>query len=163
MAEPVDYYGYRPLVTPARPIALVGPRAVRADRVARVVSILTGLPLFLLDRAVEHRFGKDLRRVILEDGDAARRTAEAALLARPLRQPTAHVLALSEVTLLDEALRGMIRASSTVVYVQPDERDPELDALLSLIADLTVEHGGRAEQRVAQEVVERLGLDVELP
>lgn len=161
MAENVDYYSYEPLVVPERPIALAGTPPARIDRTARLVSILTGLPLFLLDRAVEHRLGKGLRRVLLEDGEPARRDAEAALLDRPLAQRTPPVIALGSTTLLDEALRRKVLDRATVVYVPVDGDTSDLDALYRLLAHVVVPQLGRHEQRVAQQIIAELGLDDE--
>ncbi len=163
MDEPIDYYSYKPLIVPDKPVALVAPRPVHVDRVARLASILTGLPLFLLDRAVEHRVGKDLKRVMLEDGEAVLRQAERDLLPRPLSQRTPPILSLRATTLLDAEVRSLVCGAATVVYLVPEAVDPDLDELLGLISDERVPTRGRHEQRVAQEVLERLGLDVELP
>lgn len=163
MSDPIDYYSYRPLVVPDKPLALAGAAAARINRTARIVSILTGLPLFLLDRAVEHRLGKDLRRVLLEDGEAARRDAEAALLGRPLGQRTPPVIALGSTTLLDEELRRLVLERATVIYVPVDGDESDLDALYRLVAHVVVPQLDRHEQRVAQQIIQELGLDVELP
>lgn len=159
----MDYYSYKPLIIPDRPIALVGPRDVRVDRIARLASILTGLPLFLLERGIEHRMGKELRRVILEDGADTLRDAELALLPRPLSQRTPPILALGPTTLLDAEVRAMVCGRATVVWLRPQQVDPDLDQLMGLLADTIVETRGRHEQRVAAELLERLGLDVQLP
>jgi len=162
MADSIDYYSYKPLVIPERPIALAGPTAARINKTARLVSILTGLPLFLLDRGVEHQIGKDLRRVILEDGEDARRDTEAKLLERPLTQRTPPVIALGATTLLDEALRRRVLERATVVYVAVDGDTSDLDALYRLVAHVVVPQLGRHEQRVAQQIIDELGLDVEI-
>lgn len=161
--EPIDYYSYRPLVIPEKPIALAGPLAAKINRTARLVSILTGLPLFLLDRAVEHRLGKDLRRVLLEDGETARRDAEAALLDRPLAQRTPPVIALGSTTLLDDTLRRKVLDRATVVYVAVDGDTSDLDQLYRLVSHVVVPQLERHEQRVAQQIIDELDLDVELP
>ncbi|MEN0060954.1 MAG: shikimate kinase [Myxococcota bacterium] len=163
MSEPIDYYSYTPLVIPDKPLALVGLPAARINQTARLVSILTGLPLFLLDRAVEHRLGKDLRRVLLEDGEEARREAETALLDRPLAQSTPPVIALGSTTLLDETLRAKVLERCTVIYVPVDGDASDLDQLYRLVSHVIVPQLGRHEQRVAKQIIDELDLDVELP
>ena len=160
---PIDYYSYTPLVIPDQPVAVVGSYQARVDRTARLMSILTGLPLFLLDRAVEHRFGKDLRRVLVEDGDEAHHTAEAELLMRPLEARTPPIIALGATTLLHPALRHRVQSRATIVYVRAPGTDPDLHQVLSGVAHVSVAKAGRHEQRVAQELLQRLGLDVDLP
>ncbi len=163
MADEIDYYSYTPLIVPERPVAVVGSRSARVDRVARLMSILTGLPLFLLDRAVEHRMGKDHRRVVHEDGLPVLHSVEAELLARPLAQRTPPILALGERTLLDPSLRRQLRGRAQIVYVRAPGTDPDLHRVLASVAEVSVPQAGRHEQRVAQDLLERLGLDVELP
>ncbi|MBX2802078.1 MAG: hypothetical protein KTR31_30635 [Myxococcales bacterium] len=163
MSEPIDYYSYRPLVVPERPVAVAGGPGAKVGKVARLMSILTGLPLFLLDRAVEHRFGKDLRRVVAEDGADVHATVEAELLARPLSQRTPPIIALGERTLLEPRVRTLVVDAATVVYVRAPGTDPDVHRVLSAIAKESVATAGRHERRVAQELLKRLDLDVELP
>lgn len=159
----IDYYAYTPLVIPDRPVAVAGSTQARVQRTARLMSILTGLPLFLLDRAVEHRFGKDLRRVIVEDGVDAHHQAEGELLARPLAQRTPPIIALGTRTLLEPAVRQSVVSRAQVVYIRAPGTDPELHEVLSAIAEVSVAKAGRHEQRVAQELLQHLHLDVDLP
>lgn len=163
MSEPIDYYGYTPLVSPARPIAVAGSAGAWVNMTARLMSILTGLPLFLLDRAVEHRFGKGLRRVYAEDGSEAVEAAEAELLVRPLRQSTPPIIALGQRTLIGATVRKRICDQSTVVYIRAPRTPPDMHEVLSAVADHQVARAGRHERRVAEELLVKLGLDVALP
>lgn len=125
---PHDYYGYQPLVTLEQPIAVAGFAGSRVDQTARLLSILTGLPLFLLDRAVEHQAGCSLGRLVASAGPRGRHTAEASLLPRPLRQRTPPVIALGDTTLLDPGVRWLLR-DTRVVYLHQ-----ELDEAAARIA-----------------------------
>ncbi|MEO0605015.1 MAG: shikimate kinase, partial [Myxococcota bacterium] len=109
------------------------------------------------------RLGKDLRRVLLEDGEETRRDAEASLLDRPLAQRTPPVIALGSTTLLHEELRDKVLNRATVVYVAVDGDESDLDALYRLLAHVVVPQLDRHEQRVAQQIIGELDLDVELP
>ncbi len=190
---PYDYYSYQPLVVPEQPIVLTGFVGARVAQTARVASILTGLPLFLLDRAVEHRSGCSLPRLIASAGPRGRHTAEAAVLARPLSEATPPVVALGDTTLLDAGLRWTLRSCRVVHLRQTlDEAvdrltsdlsaapashwhvlagtvptatslGPEFErhcAAYSRRADVEVDVAGRHPRRVAQSVLDRLGLDV---
>lgn len=114
----IDYYAYKPLVHPDRPLALVGLPAAHVGATARLASSFTGLPLFSLDRAVEHRAGSSLDAIVVERGDHERREHERELLPTVLRRPTAHVIALSELTLADAELGPLVRERTQLVYLR---------------------------------------------
>jgi shikimate kinase len=114
----LDYYGYAPLIRPDRPLCLVGLPGSDVGMVARLLSILTGLPSVWLDRAVEHKAGVAVDGIVLARGEAARLDLERELLPPVLRRTTAHLIALGETTLLDPALGALVRSTSTVVYVR---------------------------------------------
>jgi len=111
----IDYYGYRPLIVPERPLALVGLPAAHVGGTGRMVSSFTGLPLFWMDRAVEHRAGASIDAIVIEKGDDERRQHERALLPRVLDAPTPHVMVLSEITLADAELAAELRSRTTLV------------------------------------------------
>ena len=114
----IDYYGYKPLISPERPLALVGLPAAHVGGTGRMVSSFTGLPLFWMDRAVEHRAGSSIDAIVLEKGIQARREHERALIGRVLDAPTAHVMILSEITLADPELGPMLQERTTRVYLE---------------------------------------------
>lgn len=118
MEQPLDYYGYAPLVRPDRPVCLVGLPGSRAGKVARMVSMLSGLPFVWLDRSVEHRAGTSVDGIVVTRGAEERMGHERALLPEALRRSSPHVIALSEVTLTDPRLRDLVRATATLVYVR---------------------------------------------
>lgn len=163
VSDSIDYYGYAPLVIPPRPIAVAGSAGARVGMTARIMSILTGLPLFLLDRAVEHRFGKGLKRAWAEEGPEAIHRVELELLERPLGQATPPVIALGQRTLIAPAARQRIVRGCTVVYIRAPLTPPDVHEVLSAVADLHVARAGRHERRVAQQVLRELDLDVPLP
>lgn len=117
MHDDLDYYAYKPLVHPDRPVCLVGLPGSRADQIARMVSLLTGLPLFQVDRAVEHKAGRTIDGVMIQEGRAARLAWERQVLPPVLKRPTPHVIALSDSTLLDPALADLVRATTRLVHV----------------------------------------------
>jgi shikimate kinase len=119
MQRPYDYYDYTPLVVPDRPIAVAGAPGAGVQRTARLISILTGLPLALLDRQVEHRAGTDLSRLVAAPGGRQRRrTHEAELLRRALSMRTPPIIALGDDTLLDAGLRWLVTERARVVHLR---------------------------------------------
>jgi shikimate kinase len=117
-----DYYDYTPLIRPDKSLALSGLPGVRAGATARMVSILTGLPLFWLDRAIEHRAGTNLDLLVVREGFEAVRRHTRSLLPPVLWSRAKHIIVLGDDTLLDEELRPMILAETTVVsLVRPRE------------------------------------------
>jgi shikimate kinase len=193
MPDPLDYYSHAPLVTPDRPVCLVGLPGSRWGSVARSVAMLSGLPLVWLDRGVEHRAGTSVDGVVLtRGGEAARLTHERALLPAALRQPYPQVIALSEITLTDAAMRDLVRATAVVVYLKrPVEAlleeiervraepgmtlsrlDPDLDLLARLAeleapmrraATLVVDAGRSAPGTAGRLVIDALGWDLPVP
>ena len=129
LSPDIDYYGYTPLITPDQPLALVGLPAAHVGGTARLVSSFTGLPLFWMDRAVEHRAGASIDAIVLEKGDQVRREHERALLPRVLDAPTPHVMVLSEVTLADPELGPALRSRTTVFALRR-----HLDEVIATIA-----------------------------
>lgn len=119
MTDPdIDYYAYKPLIRPDRPLALVGLPAAHVGGTARLVSSFTGLPLFWLDRAVEHRAGASIDAIVVERGLQARREHERALVPPVLDRPVPHIMALSEVCLADDTLRSRLIEETRVVFLQ---------------------------------------------
>jgi shikimate kinase len=117
--RPYDYYDYTPLVIPERPIALAGFAGSAVQRTARLLSILTGLPLTLLDRQVEHRAGMDLWPLLAsQGGERQRRVYEAELLRRALGAKTPPIVALGDTTLLDPGLRWLVGERARVVHLR---------------------------------------------
>ena len=119
MPPPYDYYDYTPLVIPERPVAVAGFPGSAVQRTARLLSILTGLPLTLLDRQVEHRAGMDLALLASSPGgERQRRVHEAELLRRALGMRTPPIVALGDSTLLDPGLRWLVTERARVVHLR---------------------------------------------
>jgi shikimate kinase len=145
----LDYYGYAPLLHPDRPLCLVSLPGGDAGMVARLLSILTGLPSCWLDRAVEHRAGVAVDGIVLGRGEDALNALEREVLPGVLRRSTPHIVALGERTLLDPSLRDLVASTSTLVYVRKPRatlvaamieqrrRKPNLWARLLVDRDLT--------------------------
>lgn len=114
----LDYYSYKALIAPDKPVGLVGLPASGHGQTARMVSIYTGLPLFWLDRAVEHKAGMAIDGVVLKGGDALRHSYEQQLLVPVLERSTAHILALGDTTLRDPDLRALLTERCELVFVR---------------------------------------------
>ncbi len=112
-----DYYDHRPTLRLPAPLALCGLPGSRVADVAKRFSILTGVPIFEVDRAVEHRAGMSLDALLLTQGEGARADAERAVLAANLRHPIPHVIVLGDTTLTDPTRRALL-AGADVAYVE---------------------------------------------
>lgn len=116
--EDIDYYSYKPLITPDRPLCVVALPGGQAGATARLISVFTGLPLCWLDRSVEHRAGVSVDGLVLQRGEPAQHALERDLLPAILRRASPHIIALGERTLLDPTLRDLVRSTTTLVYLQ---------------------------------------------
>lgn len=116
--DDIDYYSYRPLVVPDRPLCVVGLPASHAGGTAKLVASFIGLQLFWLDRAVEHRAGRSIDAIALTEGDDQRRVHERALLPAVLKRPVPPVVVLSELTLGDPSLAELVAATATVLFIR---------------------------------------------
>ncbi|TVQ89977.1 MAG: hypothetical protein EA397_13535 [Deltaproteobacteria bacterium] len=116
--DELDYYSYRPLITPEQPICLASMPGGQAGKTARLISILTGLPLAWLDRSVEHRAGTSIDGLVIQQGEAARHALERKEIPKVLAHKTPHIIALGETTLLDQELCGLLRAKSRLMYLR---------------------------------------------
>ena len=59
------YYDNHLSFVPEKPIALIGFPGAEVPRIARAISMSTGLPLIELDRWIEHESGKSIPQLIL--------------------------------------------------------------------------------------------------
>ncbi|MEO7094587.1 MAG: shikimate kinase, partial [Polyangiales bacterium] len=77
-----------------RSIVLSGPMGVGKSTVARVLSERAGVPLVDVDAALEAAAGKSVARIFADEGEAAFRAREAALVAGLLDDASPHVIAV---------------------------------------------------------------------
>ena len=112
------YYDHHPSVHLARPIVLWGFMGSLCDRVASSLGALTGLPSVDLDRRVEHRAGRSVSRIVLEEGSCEYRHVEQDALAQALSDRPFGVIALGEGALLHPGNLERLRAEATTVYLQ---------------------------------------------
>ena len=146
-----DYYSYRPLLRLPRPIALCGLPGVDVAQTARVLTMLTGLPLLSVDRRVEHLAGKAVELVQYREGVEARLGHERRVLAEALQAAPPPVIALSDVTLTDGELRRRVHAACDVWHLELDveaalarvlaQHDEDRRRHFALTADGTIEAG----------------------
>ena len=115
-----EYYGNTPKKIPFAPIAITGFNACQSHLVASMISQLTGLPLIDLDQWIEHKMGKSILKVILEEGESHLRAREGELLPKVLRTKPPGIIALGDGTLINEANQDLVNEFSILVYVYYD-------------------------------------------
>ena len=90
------YYDHGPLLQLQRPVVITGPWREFTRAVTYRTSSMLGLPFHDIDRLVEHRSGRVLQRLVLEEGVSAYRDAEAVCLEDVLRQRPSGMIALAD-------------------------------------------------------------------
>jgi hypothetical protein len=98
-----DYYSYKPTVRLERPVLLAALPGIDVGKTARVINMLTGVPLLWLDRRASHLLGRSVEIAPRQE----RIAAERALLLQFL-QRTPPVIAASHLTLLDPGCRDLL-------------------------------------------------------
>jgi shikimate kinase len=116
----MDYYGYGPLFRLQRPLALCGVPGAEVGTTARVVTMLTGLPLVRLAHRVAHVLGESHGRALLTRGEAAVVAEETRQLDEALRGPAPAVIALTSHTLVDATLRRRVLDQCDVMHLRLD-------------------------------------------
>ena len=117
--EPVQgYYDNHPSFVPERPISLIGFPGAEVPRVARAISMTTGLPLIELERWIEHESGKSIPQLVLEDGSAGIHDIQTELLKRALRSQPPAVIALGHRAMERQEDQRLILEQSTCFYVR---------------------------------------------
>ncbi|MCB9678972.1 MAG: hypothetical protein H6737_27975 [Alphaproteobacteria bacterium] len=112
-----DYYSYKPLVQPERPVALVGFPGCRPLQTARVVGMITGLQAVLLPRLVGHHVERTVEGLILEGETETLHGAELHLLERALRGDARPVVALGPTSLEDPEVRALVVERCQIVHL----------------------------------------------
>ena len=114
------YYDHHPTLSIARPVALVGFMGAGVSETAYAVSARTGLTFTDVERLAEHQGGGSRGRLVVQEGEAAWRRHERAVLEAALRRTPAGVIALGDGSLLEPAARMMVRSQATTVYLRAD-------------------------------------------
>lgn len=117
-----DYYGYAPLLRLERPLLLCGVPGAEVGTTARVITMLTGLPLTRLAHRVAHVVGESHDRALLTLGEAAVLAHERRQLEIVLGGRTPPVVALSPITLTDPRLRRLAIETTDLLHLRIDLR-----------------------------------------
>ena len=171
-----------PPPTPHSPLFLIGPRGSGKTTVARLLGARLGWDWVDADDVLEARYGKSVRAIFAEEGEAGFRDKESAVLA-DLCGRRCCVVSTGGGVVVREANRGLLRASGYVVWLTADvdtlwrrlqadestgERRPaltvggraEVEEVLRVreswyreCAHLTVRTEGRAPEVVAEEIL----------
>jgi len=112
------YYDNHPSFIPEKPIALIGLPGAEVPRIARAITMTTGLPLIELERWIEHESGKSIPQVVLEDGGNGIHEIQSKLLRRALRSKPQSVIALGHRAMERAEDRQLILDLSTCFYVR---------------------------------------------
>lgn len=90
------YYDHAPLVSMELPLVITSPLREFTRAVSYRTASLLGLPFHDVDRLIEHRVGKKIEQVVIEEGESAYREAEAECLAEVLGQRPSGLIALAD-------------------------------------------------------------------
>ncbi len=112
------YYDYAPRKIPAVPICLIGFMGAGTHQLASLVSQMTGLPLFDIDRHIEHMAGRSLAHSYLEAGEFWVRDQEKAILSKALQSVPPGIIALGDGILLDPVNQDEVNSESILVYIE---------------------------------------------
>jgi shikimate kinase len=152
-----DYYGYAPLVHLQRPLLLCGLPGADVGSTARVITMLTGLPLCRLAHRVAHVVGDSHDRATITLGETAVLAREAQQLEQALAGRSPPVVALTAITLTDARMRRLALEQCDLIYLRLDVHQA-LKRIRQQCADtpskhLAVRAGGAAND---EEVLARL-------
>lgn len=102
-------------------LVLVGMMGAGKTTVARVVADRLGRPVFDSDAIIESREGRTVREIFADDGEAAFRAIESAVLAEALASPAPAVIAGAGGVVLSQANRDALKAAGArVVWLCAD-------------------------------------------
>ncbi len=179
--RPVKPTGCNPWACPA-PLFLVGYRGTGKTTVARLLAGRLGWDWVDADEALEARYGRTVRQIFADEGEAGFRDKEEAVL-EELCRPERRVVATGGGVVLRQANRGRLRSVGRVVWLTADaptiwgrlQRDPttaerrpaltvdglaEVEELLRqreplyrACADLAVDTAGRSPEEVVAAIL----------
>jgi shikimate kinase len=159
-------------------IVLIGFMGAGKTTVGAILAARLGVPFTDSDQEIESRAGKPVREIFADDGEPAFRQLEHEVIADLLRGDD-RVLALGGGAASHDGTRALLKAVPVVylkvtyaeamsrvggdagrpMLARPDvaglhrDRDP----LYASVAALTIDTGGRSPDRLAQDILARLG------
>lgn len=149
----MDYYGYAPLATLPRPLALCGLPGSDVGKTARAINLITGIPFVWIDRQVEHKLGRSVELVSLEQGLDPRFAAEREVLDEVLQARTPPLVALTDVTLTAPALRTLVADQMDVVQLHLTIDEAATRVVQQAAKDARAHYALRQAQRVEPAVI----------
>lgn len=100
------------------PILVSGPPGSGKTTIGELVATRLGVPVEDLDASIEAEAGKPVAAIFADDGEAAFRARERAVLLRALARPGRRVITLGGGALVDDASRAEALARSIVVQLR---------------------------------------------
>ncbi|MGQ0609249.1 MAG: shikimate kinase [Chloroflexota bacterium] len=163
-------------------VLLIGMMGSGKSTIGRLLSEATGWPYVDNDELVRRSHGTTARRIVVADGEAEMRAAEADALALGLVVTAPAVVGVAAGTILDGADRDRLRAGGIVVWLRADAailqarakgadhrpfiqrgggswiRDAiaERDPLYAQVADMVIDTGRMPAKESAAEILARL-------
>ena len=96
---------------------LIGYRGTGKTTIARKLADRLGLPAHDSDVEIEHRTGKSIANIFLQDGEPAFRNMEESVIAEILDRPKPLVLATGGGAILRESTRERLRQTGRVIWL----------------------------------------------
>jgi shikimate kinase len=114
----MGYYDHHPTLSLREPLALIGFMGAGVQRIGHGLAARTGLPIHDIDRLIEQRAGMSRARLVIEQGDAARRAVEAERIGAALRATPPGIIVLGDGALIDPETRRAVGEQAHLVYVE---------------------------------------------
>lgn len=118
-----DYYSHHAIRVPRIPITLIGFMGSMPEIVGSSISQFTGVGFVDVNRAIEHRVGTSIARLVTEHGQDRLRATEAECTRTALRARPPAIIALGDSVADDPDTLDRVTSESALVYLRMDADD----------------------------------------